>query len=74
YEYAIIPSDTITCKASTIDPFAPTNQYVFEIDTTDLFNSQFKKHQFITSAGGVVEARPNDWINSNSLAADPITF
>jgi len=74
YEYAIIPSDTITCKASTINPFAPTNQYVFEIDTTDLFNSPFKKHQFIISAGGVVEARPYDWINSTSLAVDPITF
>ena len=74
YEYAIIPTDTITCKASTIDPFAPTYQYVFEIDTTDLFNSPFKKHQLITSAGGVVEALPYDWINSNSLAADPITF
>ena len=74
YEYAIIPSDTITCKASTINPFAPTNQYVFEIDTTDLFNSPFKKHQHIISAGGVVEARHNDWINSTSLINDPITF
>jgi hypothetical protein len=74
YKYAIIPSDTITCKASTINPFASTNQYVFEIDTTDLFNSPFKKHQFITSAGGVVEALPYDWINSSSLASDSITF
>jgi len=72
YEYAIIPSDTITCKASTINPFAPNNQYVFEIDTTDLFNSPFKKHQYIISAGGIVEASPNDWINSTSLINDPI--
>ena len=74
YEYAIIPSDTITCKASTINPFADSRQYLFEVDTTDLFNSPFKKHQYIISAGGVVEAMPYDWINSNSLAADPITF
>mgnify|MGYP003948263699 CR=1 FL=1 len=74
YEYAIIPSDTITCKASTINPFAATNQYIFEIDTTDLFNSSFKKHQLIISAGGVIEAMPNDWINSSSLVSDPITF
>jgi hypothetical protein len=74
YKYAIIPSDTITCKASTINPFALTNQYIFEIDTTDLFNSPFKKHQYIISAGGVVEARPYDWINSISLATAPITF
>lgn len=74
YEYAIIPSDTITCKASTVNPFAATEQYLFEIDTTDLFNSSFKKHQFIISEGGVVEARPLDWINSTTLSQDPITF
>lgn len=74
YKYAIIPSDTITCKSSTVNPFAEVRQYVFEIDTTDLFNSPFKKQQLITSAGGVVEARPYDWINSSSLSSDPITF
>jgi len=74
YEYAIIPSDTITCKSSTVNPFASTRQYIYEIDTTDLFDSPFKKHQYIISAGGVVEARPYDWINSGSLTSDPITF
>ncbi len=74
YDFAIIANDTITCKASTIDPFAPARQYVFEIDTTDLFNSPFKREQYIMSEGGVVEARPYDWVNSNSGSVDPITF
>lgn len=74
YDYAIIPSDTITCKSSTVNPFAATSQYVFEIDTTDLFNSPFKKHQYIISPGGVVEAKPYEWVNSSSLITDPIVF
>lgn len=74
YEYAIIPWDTITCKASTLNPFASVADYIFEIDTTDLFNSPFKRQQIITSAGGVVEASPLNWVNSSTNNTDPITF
>ena len=35
-QYAIVPYSTVTLKASTADPFAPTQMYVFEIDTTEL--------------------------------------
>lgn len=74
YEYAIIPWDTITLKASTYNPFEHTKQYIFEIDTTDLFNSPFKKYQSIISAGGVVEAYPQNWKNATTGTTEPILF
>ena len=58
YEFALVPNDTITLKASTGDPFAPERTYVFEIDTTDLFNSPFKLSTSINQAGGVVSWKP----------------
>lgn len=72
YNYAVVPNDTITLKGSTVNPFADVAQYRFEIDTTDLFNSPFKKFSAHTSAGGVVEASYNEWFNANTLAVDEL--
>jgi len=58
YDFALVPQNTVTLKASTGDPFAPVRDYVFEIDTTDLFNSPAKRRQVISSAGGVVTWTP----------------
>ncbi len=55
YKYAIVPNDTITLKAYTANPFASSAQYVFEIDTTDLFNSPQKQTQYATQMGAVVK-------------------
>jgi hypothetical protein len=74
YEYAIIPWDTITLKASTINPFEPYRNYIFELDTTDLFNSPFKRYQQIGSVGGVVEAPPHLWRSAANDQLNPITF
>ncbi len=52
--YAIYPSDNLTLKASTGYPFATANNYIFEIDTTDSFDSDFKKGQVIPNAQGIV--------------------
>jgi len=54
YEFALVPDNQVTLKASTGDPFAPVRTYVFEADTTDLFNSPFKQTTSITQAGGVL--------------------
>lgn len=54
YEFAVVPNNTITLKASTGDPFAPVRSYTFEADTTDLFNSPFMITQTITQSGGVL--------------------
>ncbi len=58
YKYAIIPTDTITLKASTGDPFSAPRDYVFEIDTTDAFNSPFINSTTINHSGGVVTWKP----------------
>lgn len=59
YEFAVIPTDTVTLKASTANPLQPARTYRFEIDTTDLFNSPFKQTTLINAPGGVVQWKPN---------------
>jgi len=55
YHFAIIPkTDKITLKASTSDPFAPLTNYIFQLDTSDLFTTPITQ-TMIASAGGVVE-------------------
>jgi hypothetical protein len=58
YEYAVIPTDTITLKASTADPLEPIRTYRFEMDTTDLFNSPFLQTTLVAAPGGVVSWKP----------------
>lgn len=59
YEFAIIPKDTITLKASTADMFAPLRNYIFQIDTTDSFNSPFMQSSLpVSSVGGVITWKP----------------
>ncbi len=66
-DYAIVPSDSITLIASTINPIASIKNYRFEIDTTDTFNSSFHKYALISGLGGVKEVFPSDWklVSSN---------
>lgn len=64
YQFAIIPTDTVTLKASTGDPNAPTRKYIFQIDTTIFFNSPWLKSQVVSSPGGVVCANQWNWQNT----------
>jgi hypothetical protein len=59
YEFMIVPDQGITLKASTAFPFEPAKNYVFEIDTTDYFNSPIKENTLINSVGGVVSWSPS---------------
>lgn len=58
YNYAILPDPSPELKASTGDPFAPARQYVFQIDTTDTFNSPVLETTTLTAPGGVVSWQP----------------
>jgi len=58
YEFMIVPEEGITLKASTAFPFEPAKNYVFEIDTTDYFNSPSKETTIINHVGGVVSWSP----------------
>lgn len=59
YEFAVMPNQGITLKASTGNPFAPMTTYRLELDTTDLFNSPIKQFTTISQTGGVVEWTPS---------------
>lgn len=74
YNYAVVPDDSVVLKASTINPIADFNSYLFEIDTTDQFNSPFKKRASVSGLGGVKEVFPNEWINANSNSPDPLVL
>lgn len=54
YNFAIVPNSQITLKASTGNPFSGNVDYIFQIDTTDLFNSSFLQSKVINSDGGIV--------------------
>ncbi len=66
YDYAVVPNDTISLKASTVNPFADLALYRFEIDTTDLFNSSQHRFSSVSSLGGVVEVDYNQWFNATT--------
>jgi hypothetical protein len=55
YNYAIVNKQPITFYASTANPFASVKNYLIEVDTTELFNSSFKKTQTISSPGGLIQ-------------------
>ena len=56
YEYAVISDTFVTLIASTASILGSNVDYVFQIDTTDAFNSPFLvQSSIISQAGGIVE-------------------
>ena len=58
YNYSIINQQNIVFVANTANPLSGQRQYVMEIDTTELFNSAFKKVYNVTGGGGIVQFAP----------------
>lgn len=58
YNYSIVNQQGFTYYASTANPVSGTRQYVMELDTTELFNSSFKKTYTNSGVGGLVEFKP----------------
>lgn len=59
YKFSIVPSQGINLIASTGVPFLGVKKYIFELDTTDLFNSAIKQTTTINSSGGIISWIPN---------------
>jgi hypothetical protein len=72
--FAVVPRDTLAIFGSTIDPLAPVNSYRFEIDTTHLFNSSFKRYALKSGTGGVKSVNWNEWLRVSSNQNDPVIF
>lgn len=60
YNYSIVTQSPITFVASTANPLSGNRQYVMEVDTTELFNSPFKKTYNNNGNGGVIQFTPNN--------------
>ncbi len=60
YNFSIVSQQNITYSASTANPLSGTRQYMMEVDTTELFNSPFKKSYSQTGPGGVVQFNPTN--------------
>ena len=72
--FAIIPDSNTALRATTLDPFAQSNRYRFEIDTSILFNSPKRKIFISEGAGGIHEAKSSDWINANTLQKEKLHY
>ncbi|HMK04041.1 MAG TPA: C25 family cysteine peptidase, partial [Ferruginibacter sp.] len=59
YNYSIVTQQNINFYASTANPLSGQRQYVMEIDTTELFNSPFKRVFNVSGTGGVIQFAPN---------------
>ena len=73
YEFSVIPKDSVTVKASTVNAIGPVRKYLFELDTTDTFDSPIKRHFSMTGLGGVKEVKFNEWLNNNDQSF-PLLF
>jgi hypothetical protein len=71
-DFAVVPIDSVTVKACTVDPLAEFQTYRFELDTTDLFNSPIRRYAYVSGLGGVKEVNPSDWKFTSSNASAPL--
>lgn len=60
YNLSIVNQQNITYTANTANPLSSSRQYVMEVDTTESFNSGFKKSYTVTGIGGIVEFKPTN--------------
>jgi hypothetical protein len=58
YNYAIINTPTSKLVASTANPLGVSQQFIMEVDTSQLFTSPLLVTKYITSAGGELEFDP----------------
>ncbi len=67
YNYSIVNKQKISFTASTANPLIGQRQYVMELDTTELFNSSFKKQYTKNGTGGIIEFVPDNITFSDSV-------
>lgn len=60
YNYSIVNTQNITYVANTANALSGQRDYVMEIDTTELFNSPFKKIYNKSGIGGIIEFTPTN--------------
>jgi flagellar hook assembly protein FlgD len=64
-EFNIVGTPAVSLKATTADPFAEVTNYIFQIDTTSLFNSTNLQQTILSQKGGLIEWEPSlNWQDS----------
>lgn len=74
YDFAVVPNDSVTVVASTVNPIADFNTYRFQLDTTDAFNSPFLRNAVVSGLGGVKKVNPSDWDSYLQLQDSVVYF
>jgi hypothetical protein len=70
-DFAVVPKDSVTLFASTINPLAPFATYRFEIDTNVTFNSPFARYSEKSGLGGLKQVSPSEWkLKSNNQLSE----
>lgn len=57
-DYAIVRQNPPTLWASTLNPQAPVQRYLFELDTLETFDSPWRRSEAIAHSGGAIAWRP----------------
>jgi hypothetical protein len=60
YNFSIVNTQNIPFYASTANPLNSMRQYTMELDTTENFNSAFKKTYNANGVGGVIQFNPGN--------------
>ncbi len=66
-EFSIVNKQDIELQASTYNYFVEPNKYIFQIDTTELFNSPLLKTNEVKSKGGLVSWKPGINLEHNTV-------
>lgn len=74
YKFAVVPDDSVTVYASTMDPIADFETYRFEIDTIDFEGtpSGFHRYALISGYGGVQSVNPSEWTRTLTSSVDTL--
>ena len=73
YDLSVVPNVAPHLRASTGDPFAPARNYLFQIDTTDTFDSPAMEQTSVNAPGGVIEWQPASIYDLNA-SNDSLVF
>ena len=73
FNFAITLDPAPLLQASTGNPFAPTRNYIFQIDTIDTYDSPMLEQGAVSAPGGVVNWQPQS-IYSLNTQQDSLVF
>jgi len=66
-EFGIVGSPNLTLKASTSTTFLEDQNYIFQIDTTENFDSPFLNEATIKQSGGIIKWKPEITYSNNTV-------